>query len=509
MSTETAPTSGTLPVAQDAGPDTSLQLLEQAIQATRRNETEQAWATKKAVTKDLLKTLIDQAMNGVVKYERNVTVTFERAIVQIEEKIAAQVKEVLRHEKFRKLEGSWRGLHYLVKTTDLDENIRVRFLQVTKKELYRDLTKNSDDQSELFKKVYESGFGQAGGEPFGTLVGDYEFDKDPEDIDMLRMISGVAAASFAPFLGAASADMLGLKSYRNLPAPQDLKRVFEASEFASWRGLREAENSRFISLVMPRVLARAPYRKIKGSDESFSLDEGPLDERGEPGPIEPDKCCWMNGAYVLASKMTESFANSGWSASIRGIDSGGKVENLPNYVFTNDEGGKEQFCPAEIGIADRREAELSALGFIPLVHYKNKDYAAFLGSQSIHKPKKWSTPEADANAALSARLPYLMLTSRIAHYLKKMTRDQIGSYREAENVEKELTTWIHKYCNSIAMTTAEQKAKKPFRNARIKVVEVPGKPGNYSAQAELQPWFQMEGIDASLSLVAELPSKER
>ena len=272
-------------------------------------------------------------------------------------------------------------------------------------ELRRDLAKSGDfDQSQLFKKVYELEFGQAGGEPYAVLVGDFEFDSSTEDVDTLRMVSTVAAAAFAPFVSAASPALLGLDSFRDLLGPRDLKKVFESSEFSAWRSFRETEDSPFVSLVLPRVLARAPYREVKGSDETFSLNEGPIDEHGRPGPIDADDCCWMNASYVLAAKMTELFVTTGWCASIRGADSGGKVENLPDDVFTNEEGGEDELCPTEINIPDRRENELSSLGFIPLVHYKRKNHAAFMGSQTAQKANNYSTAEAGSNAALSARL---------------------------------------------------------------------------------------------------------
>lgn len=476
----------------------SVSLLEQAIGATKQ--------TTRDETEELLKVLTKEAVEGTVKWDKNLSVTINSAIAAIDKAMSTQLSTIMKNEKFQKLEGSWRGLNYLIMNSETSSGLKIRMLNLSKKELSKDLSKAVEfDQSQTFKKIYESEFGIAGGEPYAAIIGDYEFSNHPDDIDTLSSMSNVAAAGFAPFIAAASPQMFGFESYTELSKPRDLEKIFDSAEYIKWRSFRDSEDSRFVSLVMPRTLARLPYGAATKPIEEFNYEEANLDLEGRHTEKAHEEYCWMNAAYTMGTVLTRSFAQFGWCTSIRGAENGGKVQNLPSHIFISDDGDTDQKCPTEIGITDRREAELSKLGFLPLCHYKNTDYAVFFGAQSTQKAKKYDNPDATSNAAISARLPYLMATSRIAHYLKVMARDKVGSFLEAKDAEIWLSNWINNYVNANPDASPEAKAKFPLAEAQIEVKEIPGQPGAYSAIAYLRPWLQMEELTASLRLVANIP----
>ncbi len=473
-------------------------LLDQAIGATKQTEPDRA--------QELLKTLSEEALKGTVTYSKNLTVTFNKAIAAIDHQMSKQLNAVMHHEKFQKMEGSWRGLHHLVMNSETGAGLKIRVLNVKKKDLYKDLSKAVEfDQSQTFKKIYENEFGTPGGEPYGSLIGDYEFSNHPEDIELLSNMSNVAAASFAPFITASDPKMFGFEDYTELSKPRDLEKIFDSIEYAKWRSFRESEDSRFVTMTMPRSLARLPYGEATSPIEEFAFEEAPKDAAGAEKSMDHQEYCWMNSAYVMGTKLTDAFSQYGWCTAIRGAEGGGKVDNLPSHVFTSDDGDPDQKCPTEIGITDRREAELSKLGFLPLCHYKNTDYAVFFGAQTTQKPKKYDRPEATANAAISARLPYIMATSRFAHYLKVMARDKIGSFMEASDCEVWLNRWIQNYVNADAGAGQEMKAKYPLAEAKVVVKEIPGAPGSYNAVAWMRPWLQMEELTTSMRMVARIP----
>jgi len=475
-------------------------LLDQAISATKHAEPE--------VVQELLRTLTEEATRGTVTFSKNLTVTMRQAIAAIDEKLSVQLAEIIHHPKFKALEGSWRGLYYLASNTETGKDIRIRVLNTTKRELARDLSKAIDfDQSTLFKKIYESEFGTPGGEPYGALIGDYYFDHSQDDIELLRNLSGISAAAFAPFISAAGPKMFGFETFEELSQPRDLADKFSASEYSKWRGFRDTEDSRFVSLTMPRVLARQPYGTSTHPIEEFNFEEVELDAAGNARPLKHDDYCWMNAAYAMGVRMTSAFFDSGWCTTIRGAEGGGKVTNLPTHMFMSDDGDPSEQCPTEIAITSRREKELSDLGFLPLCHYKNTDYAVFFGAQTTQRPKKYDRPEATENAAISARLPYIMATSRFAHYLKVMARDKIGSFMEVDDCSDWLNRWIIRYTNSAEGSGADMRAKYPLREARVEVTQIPGSPGSYNAVAYLRPWLQMEELTASLRLVARIPAR--
>ena len=477
---------------------TESSFLDQAIEATKQ--------TPRDETESLLKTLTEEALKGTVSWDTNLSRTINSAISAIDRAMSDQLKAIMHNESFQKLEGSWRGLNHLVMSSETGSMLKIRMLNISKKELTRDLEKAVEfDQSQIFKKIYESEFGIAGGEPYGALIGDYEFSSHPDDISLLSKISNVAAAGFCPFISSASANMFGFESYTELSKPRDLEKIFDSAEYISWRSFRESDDSRFVTLTLPRTLARLPYGQATKPVESFNFEESVLDENGNHVENDHDSYCWMNAAYSMGATLTQAFAEYGWCTSIRGAEGGGKVTGLPSHTFVSDDGDVDQKCPTEIGITDRREAELSKLGFLPLCHYKNTDYAVFFGAQTTQKPRKSDNPDESANAAISARLPYIMATSRIAHFLKVMARDKIGSFMEAGDAEQWLNSWINGYVNASPGASPEMKARYPLADARVEVKEVPGQPGVYNAIAYMRPWLQMEELTASLRLVANIP----
>ena len=477
---------------------TELNLLDQVIQATRQTEPNEA--------QRLINTFTQQALQGMVTWDRNLSKTMDMAVHKIDQLIASQITEILHAQAFQTLEGSWRGLHYLVKNTLSNTMLGIRVLNISKKLLAKDLEKASDfDQSQLFKKLYEEEYGTPGGSPFGALIGDYEINNLPPDLDFLRNISGIAAAAFCPFITAAAPQLLGLDSWEELAKPSDLEKVFTSSEYARWNGYRDTEDSRFVTLVLPRTLARMPYGKNGIPVDAFHYEELALDVSGKAKKSAHTDFCWMNTAYVMGARLTNAFAEFGWCTAIRGAEGGGKVTALNTHNFVSDDGDIDMKCPTEIGITDRREAELSKQGFLPLCHYKNTDYAVFFGAQSTQSPKQYDDPDATANAQISARLPYIMATSRIAHYLKVMARDKIGSFMERADVESWLNKWIINYVNSNPESGQILKSRFPLADAKIQVKEIPGKPGAYTAIAWLRPWLQLEELTTSLRLVAKIP----
>ena len=473
-------------------------LLDQAISATK--------ATERSRAEELLSALTQEALKGTVTWDKNLTQTIDQAIGRIDAVMSKQLAAILHNDKFQKLEGSWRGLNHFVMNSETSANLKIKVMNVTKKELFKDLDKAVEfDQSQLFKKMYETEFGSPGGEPYATLIGDFEFTGHPQDIQMLENISNVAAAAFCPFVSAADPALFGFDDWTELSQPRDLEKIFESVEYAKWRSFRESEDSRFVSLVMPRTLSRLPYGENTCPVEEFHFEEAPLADDGGSLAMGHDEYTWMNAAYVMGTNLTSAFSEYGWCTAIRGAEGGGKVEGLPTHTFTSDDGDADMKCPTEIGITDRREAELSKLGFLPLCHYKNTDYSVFFGAQTAQSPKKYDDPDATANASISSRLPYIMATSRFAHYLKVMARDKIGSFMEASDCEEWLNRWITNYVTADPKPSADTKARYPLREAKVVVQEVAGAPGSYNAVAHLRPWLQMEELTASLRMVAKIP----
>ncbi|MDR3719379.1 MAG: type VI secretion system contractile sheath large subunit [Bryobacteraceae bacterium] len=453
--------------------------------------------------KDLVREFVAQVLDGSMTVSKDAEAMINARIAQIDHLISLQLNEVLHHAAFQKLEGTWRGLKFLLDQSETGENLKIKVFNATKKDLLRDLQRAPEfDQSALFKKVYEEEFGIFGGAPFAAMVGDYEFGHGPEDIELLEKISNVASAAHAPFLSAASPEMFNLESFTQLDAPRDLAKVFDTTEYAKWKSFRQSEDSRYVALTGPRILMRLPYGKATKPVEEFAYEE-------RVDGSDHNKYLWGNSAFALGAKLTAAFALYGWCAAIRGVEGGGLVEGLPVHNFYTDEGDIAMKCPTEAPITDRREKELADLGFAPLVHCKGTDYAAFFSVQSCQKPKMFDNEAANANARLSAQLPYILAVSRFAHYLKAMMRDKIGSFTSRVECERWLNQWITNYVTPDDTASASVKASHPLREARIEVMEVAGKPGVYRAVAFMRPHFQLDELSVSLRLVAELPASTR
>ena len=449
--------------------------------------------------RDMVKEFVAQVLEGEMKLSRDADATINSRVAQIDHLISLQLNEILHHPAFQKLEASWRGIKYMMDQSETSSMLKIRVLNVSKKELLRDLQRAPEfDQSVMFKKVYEDEFGIFGGEPFGALIGDYEFSKHPEDIELLEKVSQVAAGAHAPFLTAAAPELLNMDSFAQLGEPRDIGKIFDSTEFAKWKSFRASEDSRYVGLTMPRVLMRLPYGKDTKPVDDFSYEEG-------VDGTDHSKYLWGNAAYALGARLTTAFAQYGWCASIRGVEGGGLVEGLPTHTFRTDEGDVALKCPTEVAITDRREKELADQGLIPLVHCKGTDYAAFFSVQSANKPKKYDKAAANANARLSAQLPYILAVSRFAHYMKSIMRDKIGGFMSRGQCQTFLTQWIMQYVTDDDQASASVKAKFPLREAKIEVSEIPGKPGAYRAIAFLRPHFQLDELTVSLRLVAELP----
>ncbi len=449
--------------------------------------------------KDMVKEFINQVLEGHMTLTRDAEATLGARIAEIDRLVSLQLNEVMHNPAFQKLEATWRGIHHLVTESQTSDMLKIKLLNVGKKDLLRDLQRALEfDQSALFKKVYEEEFGVFGGAPFGALVGDYEFGRGGEDIELLEKVAQVAAAAHAPFLSAASPEMINLSEYSQLGGIRDVSKVFDSTEYARWKGFRSSDDSRYVALTLPHVLLREPYGKNTKQIDEFAYEEG-VDGK------DHSKYLWGNAAYSLAGRLTNSFARFGWCASIRGVENGGLVEALATHNFRTDEGDLALKCPTEVAITDRREKELADQGFVPLVHCKGMDYAAFFSVQTCNKPKLYDKPEANANARLSAQLPYMLAMSRFAHYLKAMMRDKLGSTMSRTQAQQFLNRWISNYVLASDNASPAAKSEKPLREARIEVMEIPGKPGALRAVAFLRPHFQLDELTVSLRLVADLP----
>jgi type VI secretion system protein ImpC len=484
----------TNPAQPEAGATTSL--LDEIIEKSRvaKSDSEHARA------KDLISELAHQVLDGTVVVSDNLAATLDARIAEIDRLLSAQLSEVMHASQFQRMESTWRGLQYLCKESNTGSGIKIKALNATKREIVREFKTAAEfDQSALFKKVYEEEFGTFGGAPFGALIGDFEITRQPEDMYFIEQMSHVAAAAHAPFITSASPELLDLETFADLGKPRDLGKVFDTVEYAKWKSFRDSEDSRYVGLTLPRYLGRLPFNPKDGlTADGFNFVE-------DVDGTDHNKYLWCNAAWAFAARLTAAFDDFGWCAAIRGVEGGGLVEDLPTHTFKTDDGEIALKCPTEIAITDRREKELSDLGFIPLVHCKNTDYAAFFAAQSVQRPRKYNTDSANANAVLSTQLQYIFSVSRIAHYLKAMMRDKIGSFASAQNVETFLNRWIAQYVLLDDNATQEQKAQFPLREASVQVAEIPGKPGSYRSVAFLRPHFQLDELSISLRLVADLP----
>lgn len=477
-----------------------ISLLDQIVEQSKVAKS----SSEHARAKDIISELAQQVMQGTVVMSNNLCATLDARIAEIDSLLSKQLSAVMHAPAFQKMESSWTGLQYLAKNSSTGPNLKIKLFNATKKELVKDFQVALEfDQSSMFKKVYEEEFGTFGGAPFSALLGDFEISRQPEDMYFIEQMSHVAAASHAPFISSASPELFGIETFGDLGKPRDLSKVFDTLEYAKWKSFRESEDSRYVGLTLPRFLGRLPFNPKDGTTvEGFNFVE-------DVDGTDHQKYMWCNAAYAFGTKLTKAFEDFGWCAAIRGVEGGGLVEGLPTHTFKTDEGEVALKCPTEIALTDRREKELSDLGFISLVHCKNTDYAAFFGAQSTQKAKKYNTDSANANAVLSAQLQYIFAVSRIAHYLKAMMRDKIGSFAAASNVEDFLNRWLTQYVLLDDNASQEQKAQFPLREASVQVTEVPGRPGVYRAVSFLRPHFQLDELSVSLRLVAELPQSTK
>jgi type VI secretion system protein ImpC len=447
----------------------------------------------------LVKQFVEEVLQGTITIKPDTEAMLNARIAEIDRLISRQLNEIMHHPELQKLEATWRGLKYLLGQTETSTMLKIKVLNVNKKELLKDLQKAPEfDQSALFKKVYSEEYDLFGGAPFGALVGDFAFGRSGQDIELLEKISQVAAAAHAPFITGTSPDMFNLEHFTQLDAPRDLAKIFETTEYAKWKAFRDSEDARYVALTAPRMLLREPYGKTTVPVEAFDYDEA-------VDGTDHSRYLWGNAAWAMSARVTNAFARYGWCATIRGVESGGLVEGLPVHNFRTDSGDVVMKCPTEVPITDRREKELADLGFAPLVHCKGTPKAAFFSVQSAKKPKIYDKDAATANERLSAQLPYIFAVSRFAHYLKSMMRDKIGGYTSRSEIERFLNKWINNYTISNDDAGFELKAKHPLKEARIDVVEIPGKPGAYRAVAYLRPHFQLDELNVSMRLVADLP----
>ena len=491
---ETQTTSSALASVSLEGSD-----LASLLQKEFKPKTEEA----RSAVEQAVQTLAQQALAQTQLIGTDTIKTIEAMIAAIDKKLSEQINLVLHHDDFQKLESAWRGLHHLVSHTETDEMLKIRVMNISKQDLGKTLKRYKGtnwDQSPLFKRLYEEEYGQFGGEPFGCLVGDYFFDQTAPDVELLGEMAKICAAGHAPFIAGAAPTVMQMDSWQELANPRDLTKIFTTPEYAAWRSLRESDDARYLGLAMPRFLARAPYGARTNPVEAFDFEE-------DTGSAEHGRYTWANAAYAMAVNINRSFKEYGWCSRIRGIESGGAVEGLPTHSFPTDDGGVDMKCPTEIAISDRREAELAKNGFMPLVHRKNSDLAAFIGAQSLQKPAEYDDPDATANANLAARLPYLFATCRFAHYLKCIVRDKIGGFKERADMQRWLQDWILNYVDGDPEHSSEDtKARKPLAAAEVIVEEVEGNPGYYTSKFFLRPHYQLEGLTVSLRLVTKLPS---
>ena len=502
MSTEASSTSSAPAVAE--GQEDLAEFLQSLKQSFKPPKEEAAAKEQNALVQDAISTLVAEALSNEKAVVPNDTLeTIEALIAAIDAKLSAQMNEILHAEAFQNIESAWRGLYYLVSNSETDAMLKVRVMNASKSELYQHLKqypRANWDQSPLFKRVYEEEYGQLGGQPYACLVGDYYFSHHPADVQLLRDLSRIAASAHAPFISAADPGLLRMDSWTELADPRDLSRQFDTPEYAAWKSLRDSDDAKYLGLCLPRVLSRQPYGAKSEPIEEFGFEEDTDGHKGE-------KYAWMNAAYAMATNITRAFKNYGWCSNIRGVESGGEIENLPTHTFPTDDGGVDLKCPTEIAISDRREAELGKAGLMPIIHRKNTDRAAFIGAQSLARPKAYDNDEqATASSNLAARLPYMFAVCRFAHYLKVMVRDKVGTTREKDQLQRWLENWIVQYVDGDPTnSTDEVKRKKPLAGAKISIAPNEENPGYYAATFELRPHYQLEGMNIGMRLVSRLP----
>ncbi|KGE78759.1 MULTISPECIES: type VI secretion system contractile sheath large subunit [Halomonas] len=480
---------------QSAESTEDVSLLDQVMAQTRMAPADEGYDVAKqgvaAFIGELLKSDDDQQVNKSV---------VDRMIVELDRKIGHQVDEILHDQQFQHLESAWRGLKLLVDRTDFRENIKLNVLHATKEELLDDFEFAPEiSQSGLYQHVYAAEYGQFGGEPVAAMIGHYDFTPSTPDIKLLQYTASVGAMSHAPFLSSVAPSFFGIDSFEELPNIKDFKAIFEGPKYARWRSLRESEDSRYLGLTAPRFLLRTPYDPVENPVKSFHYEESVSESH--------DHYLWGNTAYLLAERLNDSFAKYRWAPNIIGPQSGGAVENLPVHTF-EAMGQVQSKIPTEVLVTDRREFEMAEEGFISLTMRKGSDNAAFFSANSVQKPKTFpNTPEgreAETNYKLGTQLPYVFIVNRLAHYIKVLQREQIGSWKERQDLERELNTWIRQYVADQENPPADVRSRRPLRAASVQVSDVEGDPGWYQVSLAVRPHFKYMGANFELSLVGRL-----
>ncbi|MBP0714316.1 type VI secretion system contractile sheath large subunit [Burkholderia sola] len=471
-------------------------LLEQIMAQTRIEPTQEGYAVaERGVLAFIAEVLKSDDHNAPIN-----KILVDQMIGRIDAQLTAQVDEILHCEEFQNLEARWRELKNLVDNTDTRQNIKFGMMHVTKPELLEDLESAGDiTRSGLYKHVYTAGYGQFGGEPVGCIVSSYTFGPSAPDIKLLGYVAAIGAMAHAPFLGAAGPEFLNVENFQELPNLKEISDIFEGPRFAKWRSLRESEDSRYLGLTMPRFLLRQPYDPLDNPTRTFVYREG----------IDGDhkNYLWGNTSFLLANRITDSFAKYRWCPNIIGPLSGGAVDDLPVHLYESL-GQLQAKIPTEVLVSDRREFELSEAGFIPLTMRKDSDNAAFFSANSVQKPKLFPKTEegqaAQTNYKLGTQLPYMFIVNRLAHYLKVLQREQIGSWKERSDLERELNNWLKQYIADQENPSSDVRSRRPLRAARVVVQDVDGDPGWYQVSLAVRPHFKYMGANFELSLVGRL-----
>ncbi|MBF0201968.1 MAG: type VI secretion system contractile sheath large subunit [Desulfamplus sp.] len=473
-----------------------MSLLDEIVQATRLKPQDEGYETTRKGVQAFIDELLKPEREGI-KISKDI---IDEMISSIDTKLSLQMNAILHNSDFQKLESSWRSLKYLVDHTDFRENTRIEILNVSKQDMMDDFEDAPEiTKSGLYKIAYTAEYGQFGGQPYGLMVGNYEFGPGPQDISLLQNLASVSTMSHAPFIAAAGSNFFGLDSFEGLPNLKDLSSIFEGPQYAKWQSFRESEDSRNIGLTLPHFLLRLPYGQDTVPAKKFAFTE---DVSGGN-----NRFLWGNAAFAFASRMTESFAKYRWCANIIGPQGGGAVEDMPLYQF-EAMGSIQTKIPTEVMISERREFELAEEGFIALTMRKGSDNAAFFSANSVQKPKNFgNTPEgkaAELNYKLGTQLPYNFVVSRLAHYMKVIQRENIGTWKERGELEDELNNWIRQYVSDQEKPGPGVRSRRPLRKAHITVSDVEGDPGWYRASLKLQPHFKYMGASFELSLVGKL-----
>lgn len=476
-------------------PGVQVTLLEDIVLATRVKPADDAYALTIRGVETLIAQLLESGHQTTVS-----SAVLDSMIAEIDRKLSQQVDEILHNTEYQKLESAWRSLQFLVDRVDFRENVRVEVLHVTKDELLEDFEDAPESvQSGLYKTVYSAEYGQFGGKPYACLIGNYEFGAHPRDIRLLQHTAAVAAMSHTPFIAAAAPEFFGIDDFSTLPNLKDIKSITEGPQYIKWQSFRQTENARYVGLTLPRFLLRLPYGPdtvpVKGFDYR------------EKVAASHQSYLWGNAAFAFASRVAESFAQYRWCVNIIGPQGGGTVEDLPLHQY-EAMGAIQTKIPTEVLISERREFELAEEGFIALTMRKGSDNAAFFSANSVQKPKFFGTSaagkEAELNHKLGLQLPYMFIISRLAHYLKVIQREHIGTWKERGDLEQELNTWIRQYVSDMDNPMSGVRSRRPLRQAEVGVEEVPGEAGWYRVSLKVRPHFKYLGAYFTLSLVGRL-----